>query len=253
MKTPTSLGLSLALVTGLGQGCVDPEPSTPETSPTEETEEAKVADKAETKEPVSLHAHMQEHFVRVDEMRLAVVEGDLEEAKSKAKWMANHPPHDDLPKGWEPYVEMMRDQSRKVLEEENLAAVALSTARVAGTCGSCHMANKAKVHLGAAPEPENHKPLEHHMWAAERLWDAVVSQSDELWKMGVASLDGAAVLPPDMESPPPSLAKAKTRFASFQAAARKAESPSARVEVLGSYLGQCVGCHQEAKRAPDAF
>ena len=253
MKTGTFLGLALALL--VDQGCADPEPAppaAPEPDTEAEAEElARTGTAEESGHELSLHSHMQEHFVKVDEMRLAVVHGDLAEAKIKAEWMANHPPHDDLPKGWEPYVEM-RDQSRKVVQKEGLPEVALATARVAGTCGSCHMANKAQVHLGAAPEPDDHEPLEHHMWAAERLWDAVVSQSDQLWKMGVASLNDAA-LPADMKEPPPSLAKAKARFSALQTAARKADSPAARVEVLGSYLGQCVGCHQESKRAPNAF
>ncbi|MEM1026165.1 MAG: hypothetical protein AAF627_18350 [Myxococcota bacterium] len=265
MKSFPFLGLCLALSGSFGLSCSEPTDST--SSHDAKSPPEALAQKAEKKATVGhhdekdsahaakagLHAHMQEHFVRVDEMRLALVRGDVDKARSLARWLAEHPPHSELPRGWEPYFEMMRSQARKLMEEQTLAEAALDAARVAGTCGSCHIANHAQVHLGAEPEPADHAPLEHHMWAAERLWDSVVSQSDELWSMGASSLGQASVLPPQMKNPPASMAKAKAAFAKLQAAASSARSPNARVEVMGAYLAQCQSCHQQAKAALDAF
>jgi hypothetical protein len=244
-----------------GAGCTDPDANPPGSSKSNHAApaEALSAQAAKAGPKASLHSHMQEHFVRVDRMQKAVVAGELELAYAQARWLAEHQPHTDLPAGWEPYIEMMQNGARKVIEAETLADAAVATARVAGACGSCHIANRANVKLGYEPSPNGadaEEELLHHQWAANRLWDAVVSRSDELWKLGAHALEHSRVVPASLSgtpSPDSDLARAVTRFDGLTTQIQRAQTPNERVEALGAYLGSCVGCHQVTSRGPDAW
>lgn len=241
--------------------CTDPSSKGPPKSEAASAPSDKAPKADAKKTPTrSLHAHMQEHFVKVDQLQKAVVAGDLEAAQRHARWVAEHEPHDGLPGGWEPYVEQMQEEARTVLRAEALSAAAQATARVAGTCGSCHAANEADLRLGVEPEPEMGDELSlamrKHQWAADRLWDAVVSRSDELWKLGVEAMGASQVKPKDLEGEPTAgsdLQKVLARFRALAPKAEAAETPEARVEVLGAYLSTCVGCHGEVEKGPEAW
>ncbi|MGF1511679.1 MAG: hypothetical protein ACFB9M_19460 [Myxococcota bacterium] len=181
-------------------------------------------------------------------MKNALVQGELEEAQNQARWLAEHEAHGDLPPGWEPYFEAMQSQARKVLAAQDTTEAAIGTARVAGTCGSCHSAMEAKVRFGfEAPPPSELDPEDpaHHAWAALRMWDALVSRSDSLWRRGVAVLSRARVTPP-IRNPPAEgsdLHQALVSFRSMVAAAEVADAAGSRGEVFGHYLGSCNHCH----------
>lgn len=191
----------------------------------------------------SLHSHMQEHFVRVDQVKTAVVEGDLDEARRHAQWLAEHEAHSELPQGWEPFLAEMQNQAKAVMEAEEVSKMSAATAALAGTCGSCHAGLEASVRLGAPKAPED--PVKLHAWASYRLWDAVVSRSEDLWKEGSKALSKASL------GDGPAL---KSHLKTAEAAVSRiqtAEDPSAQVQALGEYLGTCQGCHQAAAGAED--
>lgn len=236
----------------------DPKAALPKPAPGVAAKDA--PDEASGAASPSLHAHMQEHFVRVDQLQKAIVAGDLDAARAHAEWVASHEPHEDLPKGWEPHVRSMRSEAQTVASARTLSVAALATARVAGTCGSCHAAYDASLRLGAEPEPEMgtdaELAMQRHQWAADRMWDAVVSRSDELWQRGVAALDGAVVVPEALSGEPSAdsqLAQVVSGYEALAPRARAAATPEARVEVLGDYLATCTGCHEVAERGPEAW
>jgi len=209
---------------------------------------------------VPLHAHMQEHFVRVDQLQKAVVAGDLAAAKKHARWVLEHEPHADLPDGWEPFVAAMRAESKKVVDADGLDPIARATARVAGTCGSCHAAAKAEVSLGIEPEPEMGGgialAMQKHQWAADRMWDAVVSRSDRLWVRGAEALAESEITPADLEGEPSQGSELSAVLAQFEALkpeAEAAKTPEERVDVLGAYLSTCLGCHSVIEKGPTAW
>ncbi|HJL41256.1 MAG TPA: hypothetical protein RMG48_08115 [Myxococcales bacterium LLY-WYZ-16_1] len=224
-----------------------PDESGPEKASAPSTQPAETAKSEPAVEEGSLHSHMQEHFVRVDQVQKAVVDGDLEEARRHAKWLAEHEPHSGLPEGWPAHLQDMQEEARAVLSGDGVGPMASATARLAGTCGSCHAAVGARVRLGAPKRPK--AAIELHAWAADRLWDGVVSRSDGLWDAGVDALAASGVRPEsDRVASKADLKQALQAFEPLPGRAQKAERPKDRVEVLGAYLGTCVACHGALKR-----
>jgi len=98
--------------------------------------------------------------------------------------------------------------------------------------------------------------MKMHQWAADRMWDAVVSRSDELWKMGVEALSTASVAPTALKGEPSEGSKLEavlTEYRSVAKIAGEAASADARVEALGKYLSTCIGCHQVSEQGPEAW
>lgn len=194
---------------------------------------------------VALHAHMHEHFVRLDRLQKAVVRGDLEGARGEARWLAEHEAHADLPKGWEPHIQAMRKAAQDMLSS-SAGEAAHAAARVADSCGGCHAANEARVNLGYPPFPttEPKKVQEQVQWVADRFWDAVVSGSDELWSQGIEGLQtvSAALKEPKEAQAPGAAAPA---WKSVLEGARGAEDRESRVKVLGDQLQACAALRPE--------
>lgn len=259
-KRSMAMGAILPTLFACTQSTPTRDPATEKAADERTAEEGAASAPAAETPSAPLHAHMQEHFVRVDQLQKAIVAGDLDAAQKHADWVATHPPHDDLPAGWKPHVAMMRARARDVLEASELDRAALATARVAGTCGSCHAANDADVKLGAEPEPRPGDGVEDrmklHQWAADRMWDAVVSRSDDLWDMGVGAMSGAPVAPAALDGEPSEgsqLAAVLDEYRALSEVAKKAATPEARVEALGAYLSTCIGCHQVSEQGPEAW
>lgn len=192
----------------------------------------------------TLHGHMHEHFVRVDRLQKAVIAGRLDDARAEARWLVEHEAHDALPPGWEPHIAAMRKASQSALDAKSVDDAAMAAASIAGTCGSCHANNGAQVRLGFADMPEAGDDLaasiRMHQWAADRMWDAVVSQSDELWAKGLDAL--ATTIRREPEGLPE-----HGNFSELLERARAAKTPNDRVTVLGQHIAACARLQEESE------
>jgi len=92
--------------------------------------------------------HMEAHFERAGELRQAVVEDRLDKVAEPARWLAGHAAIPDLPSTWVPYLDSLREAAAAAADAKDIQAAAVATARVAASCGDCHVA------LGAKPGPD---------------------------------------------------------------------------------------------------
>ena len=80
--------------------------------------------------------------------------------------------------------------------------------------------------------------MTRHRWAADRLWEAVVGDSDDAWRQG---LDVLAATPLQLDAARAPIARELQRMATT---ALKTQHPSAnRAGVYGEILVLCASCH----------
>ncbi len=195
----------------------------------------------------SMAGHMHENFKLIDQIRTAVVGGELKEAKTRATELGDNLLKSEYPQEWMPHLQRVREVVSATKGANDLASAAIHAARAGSACGRCHAA------LGADGLPESHQPLElsslplaefmnRHSWAAERLWEGLVGPSDELWKLGSKTLAETAQLATDNMSPEmQTLAYSLSEISERSSIVVRVEE---REEVYGELLSTCAACHR---------
>lgn len=84
--------------------------------------------------------HMHRHAGEVDEVNLALADGDLDTAQKSAVWLARHDPVTGIPAEWLVYLDGMREAARAVAEAADVDAARLPAESITDNCQSCHIA-----------------------------------------------------------------------------------------------------------------
>ncbi len=203
----------------------------------------------------ALHETMQEHFVYLDDLEKAVIGGDLEQAKLSAQWVMDHHVEAKNP-SWAPHLARLEAAAGVVVAAPDVAQAAVGAAKIAGACGTCHEAHGIDLSFGAPPVAtgdDTRAHMKRHQWAADRLWDAVVGNSDAAWNEAAAALADAPLHLDDGEDLE---AKAPSTDASLEVVQEAAEvvhrvgregvaakTREDRVRALGDFLSTCSACH----------
>ena len=231
----TLVAVSLSLVTFLAcGGGSEPEPEPKETEAPTET----VSD------------HMKEHFSQVKGAQEAVIRGDLEGVKTSTQWMAEHQAAEGLPEGWEPFVTEMKNAAKAAGAASDLDAASAAVATMAKACGACHQATGTKpVFTISSPPPEDTGTVPHmvgHMWAADRMWEGLITPSDESWNNGVGVLAGAPLHGKDLtgDEQKDDIDTLAVQVHELATKGGEASELDARADVYGKFLATCAKCHQ---------
>jgi len=84
--------------------------------------------------------HMHRHADELDELNLALADGDLDAAKASANWLSRHDGISGIPPEWKLYLVDMREAADAVAEATDLEAARLPAERITENCQSCHIA-----------------------------------------------------------------------------------------------------------------
>jgi len=202
-----------------------------------------------------LAAHMRDHFYKVTEMQVAVINADLEALREPATWMAEHANSAAMPASWMDYAGAMREAATNAAEAGTLDRAARATARVAVACGNCHQALSAEVGFESEPpalEGDDVAPhMSRHAWAAGRLWEGMIVPSGVLWDEGAAALAEAPLTPAQLDVDLEVLADVSAIEAQVHelgATAMGLTPQDERAELYGRFLSTCAACHQKVGR-----
>ena len=88
----------------------------------------------------SLRNHMHDHAEKLDELNFALADGDLEAAKSHAKWLAEHDSDANVQSDWLPILYRMRTEAEAVQAAPDLATARGAAERITAQCQECHVA-----------------------------------------------------------------------------------------------------------------
>lgn len=117
-------------------GCSEKEPAAPEEAPVVETSTVVIVDERDAE----FIEHMHRHADYLDDLNLALADGDLEAAMTPAYWLAGHDAVEGIPADWLPYVEGMRAAARQVEQAPDLDAARVASEMITVQCQSCHAA-----------------------------------------------------------------------------------------------------------------
>ncbi len=199
-------------------------------------------------------ATMAEHFGQTLAIQQAVVEGDLEAARSAAKWMAEHESVEEFPASSEAYLKTMMKAARTVAEASDLGGAAAAVADMGYACGGCHRSlEEGSLFSMSESKAEDMGHMKGHDWAVDRLWEGLVAPSDEAWLAGCSVLAESPLRPTLLPQAHPAVRHAEelnSRIASMEKRVHELgvwagviTDAEKRAHAYGELLATCADCH----------
>ena len=185
--------------------------------------------------------HMHQNFDLLRAIERLLIRGKLDEAKRFAEAIAMAP--DEPAHGpWATYTATVRERAAAVARASKIDDALRKETQLAAACGDCHRDNGGSAMFEKPPAVPPDRPtldarMLRHRWAADRLWEAVVGDSEEAWKEG---LDVLAATPLDLGPDRAPLARELQRLAKTARRAKRVGSPAA---TYGEILVTCATCH----------
>jgi len=190
------------------------------------------------------------HFDIAVEARGLALNGDVDAFRDAADDLAELDPADDLPAELILQLGPMRYEAREGANARTIEEVTLASARIARTCGDCHLANEVplgdRFTIGGPPPPGS---AARHMaglaWTSRLMWDGLIGPSDRTWTAGAQGLVELGVLPEGLPTnlPPGEARVAGVRLRQLGERAVLTRDPAERVEVLAEIWSTCARCH----------
>ncbi len=241
----------------MGAACTQSEsPAT--TKAEQKAEAAEAAEKKATMSAKELRQHMQKHFVKADELKNAVVAGDVAQTKLSATWFAEHEPDANLPAKYLPHAKKLMSVASKLTKANGPSDTAHGAADLAAACAQCHLSRGKPIQFGSDPEPAESDDLAkshmaRHAWAVTRMWDGLVGGSPKVYAAGAQVLSDLPMLAMSLKKNK-KLSDAADHFignlSTEAERALKADTLETRAAVLGDVLSSCGNCHTMLNKGP---
>lgn len=191
--------------------------------------------------------HMHQSFDLVRAIERLLIRGKLDEAKRFAEAIAMAP--DEPAHGaWAAQTAAVRERATALARATSVDDALRKETQLAGACGACHRETYGTAMFDDPPAVPPDRPtldarMARHRWAGDRLWEAVVGDSDEAWREG---LDVLAAAPLDLGEERAPFAKELRRLAN-NARRTKAPAASTRATTYGDILVTCAHCHMKGQ------
>ena len=189
---------------------------------------------------------MQLHFHDLGAVQERLLRGELADAKAFA-FLLTQADSDPSMRQWDSQTRAVADAARAVKDAGSIDEGLRLEVRVALACANCHIAaGRETIFDEPAPLPADEPTVDarmaRHVWAADRLWEGIVTPSEERWLAGLQVL-AAAPLPFSNATDALSLSRALAHRAQFEIDNRAKELLEARATAYGELLITCAGCH----------
>jgi len=203
--------------------------------------------------------HMQASLWLALSTRDALVDGDLEDAKTSARALASHDYAGTIPDAWKHWIGEVQKQAGEITIAGNVDDASQSLAALALACGNCHYHHDAGP--AVAPEPpvewrEGPDTLDErmirHADGVVQMWAGLVQPSDDAWRAGTITITRAPLEAPitqDGKTDPRSGA-ALERVRGLAKRARTAATYAERGMIYGELIATCAHCHATMPRSP---
>lgn len=208
---------------------------------------------ADQVEATPVQERMFRHFALARDLRTFAVAGDLERLSVTAGALADEEEIEELPPGSDAYLQELRTAAGEAADATTLSDATFAVARVAATCGSCHLANDSE--LGSrfqTAQPYLDDPDVRHQnrlsWASRLLWNGLVGPSERTWTTGAGALAGEDGFPEPAAShiPASENAAASRTLREIGVQAVTADDLKTRVDLLARVWETCADCHTQA-------
>ncbi len=207
----------------------------------------------------ALRRHMDQHLLHVQTARDATLQGDLDEARTALRWLAEHETFPGEPEAWGEWAQNMRTYASFGATANDAAEVGRAVGAIGTQCGGCH----ASLHVtprtpeGSEPPAATSGVIGHaarHGWASDRLWSALILPSDVAWRDALFAIREPAIsldalqLNDDQRA---ATAVYVDTLALLSQASYEFDDPLGRAATYGHILSTCAGCHSAAASTGD--
>ena len=189
---------------------------------------------------------MRTHFSQSEDMRRALIVGNLPALQTAAESIAKDQWTPNLRSDWRPHVEAVRSAAHAAQTAVSLEAGARAFADLGNACSSCHLLTGGPGSPRfPVPVAGSTEAMVAHEIATERLWQGIVAPSDAAWGEGADGLIAAPELASDVKD-------VAQRAAHVRDWARLAKTAPAndRARLFGDLLLTCATCHQRVGIKP---
>lgn len=149
---------------------------------------------AQDPEPVPLASDMQDHWTVAEYARQAVLTGQLQEARTIGRNLAEAPAPEALPEAFRPLYAELKSAAKTLGEAKSLPDAGHAVGQLGLTCAECHSFTKAGPTAVNVPEPSPKKPkagksdMPLHDWAARWMWYGLIADDGKAWSKGADAL-----------------------------------------------------------------
>lgn len=203
--------------------------------------------------PAGTATVMSGHFAASLAIKDAVILGDLVGVRTPALRLSEG--QGAYPAAWRPYMLLNEQLATEARDATDLRDAARVAAELANTCGECHVATGHGPRFSTGRPPrmadygERRRRMIRHQWAADRMWEALVSHDDAAWFAGAAALSGAPLSRRELgvrATLPDTTLELQGHIVELGEQAATASTWGARSRLYGDFLATCAGCHTRA-------
>jgi hypothetical protein len=204
--------------------------------------------------------HMEGHFEAASLIKQAVIDGDLEATRAHARDLASHREPQGV-RGPPSTLRQMRSTASHIGEAADISEAATLLGELAAACGNCHRASDAQpgfpidaseLATSDAPPPalDAVAHMLRHQWAADRMWEGLITPSEQYWMWGAGALQEAALHRTDLTEEPSdvNVTRLAIRVHEIGLEATRASPLEERASLYGELLQSCAACHGEIRR-----
>lgn len=199
----------------------------------------------------AVHAVMEGHYSRARSVHDALVRADMEQARADMAWIATHEEGNALPAEVQPLLAAMQAEAARFADATTLTEAGTAVGHMLVRCGACHAQTHGGPQVAETPIPEGDTPearMRRHQWAADRMFDGLLTASPETFREGNEALTSApltqAELPATAAQPEEQVVTLTTHVRDLGAEAAAATDDESRASIYGRYVATCGACHR---------
>lgn len=197
-----------------------------------------------TPEPGSVEwtLDMHERFAYSAMMRTAFIHDQVDRASRHAQQL-----EESLREHADEGTARVRDAAHRAASAETIVEQGAAIAQTAEACGACHEASQVQPMFGGrrgAPGGDSLAArMGRHIWAADRMWEALIAHSEPNWSRGARALSSQPFFFEGDE-----IGDRIDAVRDIAVDAVNADDWAQRAEVYGRFLAACAGCHEDYSR-----
>lgn len=248
----------IVLFPWIAAACAAPDHPVAATATTATTATTQGDDAAPAERTFDRTQHMKASLWLALSARDAVIDGNMNEARSAARALAAHDYGTSVPVAWKKWIGDVQRAAEDVVLAQSLSDAGRAVAAIGLACGNCHYHHDAGPDLEREPPMAWQEPsdtlgerMDRHSVGIDQMWTGLIQPSEDAWRAGTVTLTRAPLSAPQTEGSavgPRSAAEIEL-VRNLAKRARIARSYEERAQVYGDLIAGCGHCHTSTPRS----